>query len=154
MNQGKPARNLSGNEKPSLASGKKSFSNNCVVPDDEEQMNYLSSDIEVDEMPIVLESVGSHDDMMTSHHDQLMVDQISRDEGERNFFSSEYGPIISAAQSTTILYSATELTASLLMDNGSENSQINLHGKGFAKTIVVNTNPHFIIGTLDIALTT
>ena len=137
MNKGK-SQSSSGNHKLKL---EKSFSNdNHIVPDDEEQMNiHFSSDVEVDEMPIVLESVGSHDDLATSAampHHKLMVDKTKEDEGEGNFFSSEYGPIISAAQSTTILYSATELTTSLLMDNGSsESSQINLHGKGLAKNV-------------------
>ena len=129
----------SSNEKLKFVSAQKSFSNdNRIVPDDEEHINiHFSSDVEVDEMPIVLESVGSHDDLVTSPamppHNLLMVDEAKEDEVGGNFFSSEYGPIISAAQSTTILYSATELTTSLLMDTGSTNSsQTNLHGKGFA----------------------
>lgn len=122
-----------------IPSGKSFPSDNRIVPDDEEQL--LSSDVEVDEMPIVLESVGSHDDLMTSqtmpHHSLLIVSEAKVNEEEGNFFSSEYGPIISAAQSTTILYSATELTASLLMDTGSANSsETNLHGKRFVGNIL------------------
>ena len=137
----------SSNEKLKIVSSQKSFPNdNCVVPDDEEQMNIrFSSDVEVDEMPIVLESVGSHDDLVTSQaippHNLLMVDEAKEEEVGGNFFSSEYGPIISAAQSTTILYSATELTTSLLMDTGSTDSSLtNLHGKGFVK------NTYIILG--------
>lgn len=135
---------LSGNEKLSLASREKPFpSDNCIVHDDKEQMNIqLSSDVEAGEMPIVLESIGSQDDLITSqaipHDDLLKVDKIEVEEEEsKDFFSSEYGPIISAAQSTTILYSATELTASFLMDNGStEGSQINLHTNRFTNRIL------------------
>ena len=138
MNKGK-LQSSSDNEKLKFLSPQKSFPyDNRIVPDDEEQINiHFSSDVEVDEMPIVLESVGSHDDLVTSQamppHDLLMVDEAKEDEVGGNFFSSEYGPIISAAQSTTILYSATELTTSLLMDTGSTSSI--LHGKGFANNI-------------------
>lgn len=134
----------SGNEKLKIVSPQKSFPNdNHVVPDDEEQMNiHFSSDVEVDEMPIVLESVGSHDNLVTSRatppHDLLMVDEAKEEDVGGNFFSSEYGPIISAAQSTTILYSATELTTSLLMDTAStDSSQTNLHRKGFVNSTYI-----------------
>jgi len=141
MNKGK-LHGLSSNEKLSLASREKPFlGNNCIVPDGEEQMNIqLSSDVEAGEMPIVLESFGSQDDLITTqamlHYDLDKVKEAEEEEGKDCFFSSEYGPIISAAQSTTILYSATELTASFLMDNGStESSQVNLHAKRFANSI-------------------
>ena len=153
MNKGK-LQSSSGNEKLKFAD-KSPLDDNRIVPNDEEQMNiHFSSDVEVDEMPIVLESVGSQDDLETSeamphHSNLLMVDEAKEDEVGGNFFSSEYGPIISTAQSTTILYSATEMTASLLMDTGSkDSSQIDLHGKGFANDMV--TNIHiiiFILGT-------
>lgn len=148
MNKGK-MQSLSGNEKLSLA--EKSFpSDSHIVPDDEDQINIqVSSDVEIGEMSVVLESVGSPDDLMTSqampHHELLMVDEVreNKEEEEGNFFSSEYGPIISAAQSTTILYSATELTASLLMDTGStESSQTNLHGKRSAIKQITCSNVH------------
>ena len=151
MNKG-TSQNSSDNHKLKF---EKSFSSdNYIVPDDEEQMNiHFSSDVEVDEMPMVLESVGSHDDLATSaampHHKLLMVDKTKEDEAEGNFFSSEYGPIISAAQSTTILYSATELTTSFLMDTGStESSQINLHGKGFASNVSCILMFFHVIGTV------
>lgn len=137
MNKGK----LQSSSRKVKPTAERSFpGDNCIVPDDGEQMSiHFSSDVE---MPIVLESVRSHDDLTSQampSHDLLVVDNIKEDEEERNFFSSEYGPIISAAQSTTILYSATELTASFLMDTGSaESSEINL-GKGFAnKYIILN----------------
>ena len=135
MNKGK-LQSSSGKMKPNLVSVEKTFhGDNCIVPDDGEQMSiHFSSDVE---MPIVLESVGSHDDLTTSpvmpSHNPLVVDNIKEDkEEEGNFFSSEYGPIISAAQSTTILYSATELTASFLMDTGSADSSQTDLAKGFA----------------------
>ena len=141
MNKGK-LQSSSEKVKPNLVSAERSFpDDHCIVPDDGEQMSIrFSSDVE---MPIVLESVGSHDDLTTSQampsHNLLVVDNnIKEDEEEGNFFSSEYGPIISAAQSTTILYSATELTASFLMDTGSaDSSQIDL-GKGFANKYIIH----------------
>jgi len=108
-----------------------------LVPDDEDQMNIqlTTSDIKLEERPMVLESVGSND--------ELMVMQTSpgaavnkRERSKDSFCSSEFGPIISAAQSTALLYSATELTRSVVVVDtscncSSENSRINLHGFGF-----------------------
>ena len=112
-----------------------SFEQNILDTPSDDQMNIqlTSSDVKLEEQPMVLESVGSQD--------ELIALQISpgaevskRERSKDSFCSSEFGPIISAAQSTALLYSATELTGSLLMDNcgtSSESSQIDLRGNGF-----------------------
>ena len=115
------------------------LSNNFVPSDDQMNIQLTSSDVELEEQPMVLESVGSQDELIalqTSPGAEVSKSERSKD----SFCSSGFGPIISAAQSTALLYSATELTGSLLMDNcssSSQNSQINLHGNGFDSVFCV-----------------
>ena len=116
---------------------------NIVPSDDQMNVQLTTSDIELEEQPMVLESVGSHDELVvlqTSTPAEVNKRKRSKD----SFCSSEFGPIISAAQSTVLLYSATELTGSLLMDNcscSSESTRIDLHGNGFGFVFVYCYTP-------------
>jgi len=107
--------------------------NDHDTSDDQLNIQLTTSDIELEERPMVLESIRSQDELIalkTSPGTEVN----NRDRRKDSFCSSEFGPIISAAQSTALLYSATELTGSLMIDNyshSSESSQIDLHENRF-----------------------